>query len=90
MEGIALILGKMNALGTSEITVLNASKINTLSSLHVVSHTSCMFSLILLWGEICLSFPLISSLNSSPPVHLTSSLSLSSLQHCYAFYINSK
>ena len=37
MEGIALILGKMNVLDTSEINVLRARKINTPSLLYVPS-----------------------------------------------------
>ena len=52
MEGIAMILGKMNALVTSEMDVLNPSKINALSLLYVTSHTSCISSLILLWEKI--------------------------------------
>ena len=48
MEGIALILSKMNALGTSEMLVLSAGKVNTLLVPYIPSHTSYIFSLILL------------------------------------------
>ena len=47
-----MTLGKMNALGTSEMNVLSASKTNTLSLLYVPSHTSCIFSLTLLREEL--------------------------------------
>ena len=39
MEGIALILGKMNTLGTNKMNVLSAGKINTITSLHTFSYT---------------------------------------------------
>ena len=42
MEGIALVLDKKNALGTSEMNVLNAGKVTTLSLLYVPSCTSCI------------------------------------------------
>jgi len=45
---IALIPSKMNAYGTTEMNVLNAGKVNTLSLLYVLSHTSYIFSMILL------------------------------------------
>ena len=48
MEEVALILDKMNALGTSVMNVHSAGKINTLSLLYIPSHTPCTFSLILL------------------------------------------
>ena len=50
-EGTALKLGKMNALSTSEMNVLSTGKVNTLSLLYVLSHTSCIFRLKLLWEE---------------------------------------
>ena len=52
MGGMTLILDNVNVLGTSAMNVHSATKINTLSSMHVLPHTSCIFSLILLWGEI--------------------------------------
>jgi len=52
MGGMTLILDNVNILGTSAMNVHSATKINTLSSMHVLPHTSCIFSLILLWGEI--------------------------------------
>ena len=58
MEGIALKVGKINTLGTSETNVPNASKLNTLSLLYVPSHASCICRLILLWEEIHLKIPL--------------------------------
>jgi len=45
MEGIALILGKMNALGTSGMNVINAGKV---ALLYVPFHTLGTFILILL------------------------------------------
>ena len=56
MGGIALILGNMNV--TSEVNVLSAGKVNTLSLLYVLSHTSCIFGLLLLWQDIHLKLPL--------------------------------
>ena len=35
MEEIALILGKINALGTSEMNMLSASNVSTLSLLYI-------------------------------------------------------
>jgi len=58
----AVIPGKMNALSTSETNVLNAGKINNLPLLYVPSHTSCMFRLILLWGELYLELLPLTSL----------------------------
>jgi len=52
MRGRALIFGNMNVLGTSEMDVLSADEVNTLSLLYVLSHTSCIFGLILLWEDI--------------------------------------
>ena len=52
MEGITLILGKMNALGTSEMNLLSAGKVNTLSFLYVPSYTTRIFSCILQREEI--------------------------------------
>jgi len=40
-------LGRMNALGASEMNVLSAGKVNTLSLPYVFSRISCIFSLIL-------------------------------------------
>ena len=62
MEDIALMLGKMHAVGTSEMNVLSAGKINTLSLLYVPSHTSCISNLILLWEEIHLKLLLLTLL----------------------------
>ena len=62
MEGIALILGKLNTLITSETYVPNFGKLNTGSLLYVPSHTSCISNLILLWEEIHLKLPLTLSL----------------------------
>ena len=63
MERITLMLGKMNAVDTSEMNVFSAGKVNTLSFFYVLSHTSCIFSFILLWKEIHLELlPLTISL----------------------------
>ena len=43
MEGIVLLLGKIKALGTSEMNVLSAGKVNTLSLLYILSHISSIY-----------------------------------------------
>jgi len=52
IEEITLILGNMNVLGTTEINVLTNGKVNIMSSVYALFHTSYIFSLILLWEEM--------------------------------------